>query len=170
MVTVISAVVFGQRVRFRLVGQSVAAGNGYELGKLGRRCLAVAVLLMLPSLGTTYEVTITAPGAPEDLVKRLERGSLSVVLSEDDESEHTSAEILAAARSDYNTIIAILYDTGYFSPTISIKVDGQEAANIAPLLAPASIQRVNINVETGRPFVFGRADIGPLAPETELPD
>ncbi|CAN0580782.1 unnamed protein product, partial [Ectocarpus sp. 12 AP-2014] len=80
------------------------------------------------------------------------------------------SEILDAARSDYATLISLLYDAGYFGPEIHIFVDGREASSIAPLDAPDVINTVNIQIESGRLFTFGRADIGPLAQATELPE
>lgn len=140
----------------------------------GRRIgLALAIALapaLVPSLAPAYEAELTLDGGPEQLEKRLNAGSLSVSLADDDKTEHTSSEILAAARSDYTTLISLLYDAGYFGPVIHIFIDGVEAASISPLEAPSTINKVNIVVTPGRQFTFGQAQIGPLAPDTELPE
>ena len=45
-------------------------------------------------------------------------------------------ELLAAALSDYRTLVQVLYDAGHFSPVVNIRLDGQEAAQI-PAAEPA---------------------------------
>ena len=141
--------------------------NGRRLGL----ALAIATLpAALPGLAAAVEAEVTVTGGPERLEKRLSAASLTVTLANDDATDHTSAEFLAAARADYATLISLLYDAGYFSPEIHILVDGREASEIPPLNAPAVINRVDLNVTTGRLFTFGQADIGPLAPDTELPE
>ncbi|MEM8731886.1 MAG: BamA/TamA family outer membrane protein [Pseudomonadota bacterium] len=102
--------------------------------------------------------------------KRLKAGSLTLTLADDDEADSTSGEIIAAARSDYSTMVSLLYNAGYFGPQVNILVDGREAASIPPLDAPSTINQVQITVDPGRLFTFGQADIGPLAPGTELPE
>lgn len=140
-------------------------------GRRFRLALAIALVPALaPSFAPAFEAKLTTDGGPERLEKRLSSGSLSVTLADDDKTEHTSSEILAAARSDYATLISLLYDAGYFGPEIHILVDGREAASIPPLEAPKAISRVDIRVTPGRLFTFGKADIGPLAPDTELPE
>lgn len=129
-----------------------------------------AMTALHPSIANAFEAVLNAPGASEALVSRLEAGSLAVTFAADDKKEYSSSEILAAARSDYTTMVSLLYDAGYFSPVVSIKVDGQEAADVAPLLVPEAISTVVIDVQPGPPFVFGRASVGPLAPDTVLPD
>jgi len=79
-------------------------------------------------------------------------------------------EILSTALADYRTLVGILYDQGYFSPVVSIKVDEREAANIPPLDAPSQITRIDITVDTGRKFTFGEAAIAPLASGTVIPE
>ena len=135
------------------------------------RILALAVLPALAPVGSpAFEAELSAPGAPERLERRLSAGSLTVTLSNEDDPRHTPGEIIAAARADYATLISLLYDAGYFSPEIHIMVDGREAASIPPLDAPDAVNRVDITVEPGRLFTFGRAEIGPLAPDTDLPE
>ena len=114
------------------------------------------------------EVTLDAPGAPDDLLGLLEDASLSRSVGE--ETEPLAQDYVAAARADYRRLLTALYAAGYYSGTISIKVNGVEAANIAPLAAPARIDAIAITVVPGPLFTFGRAEVAPLAPETELPD
>ena len=110
---------------------------------------------------------MVAPDASEDLVERLQGGSLSY--SAVARGFDTPQEILSAARSDYRTLIAILYDSGHYSPVINIRVDGREAADIPLLDTPPRINRIDISVKPGPAFRFGKAVVAPLAEGTELP-
>ncbi|WP_370456775.1 autotransporter assembly complex family protein [Ruegeria sp. THAF57] len=122
----------------------------------------------MPTSVAALETTLTASGAPSKLVERIEE--TSSVATAESRGLDTPLEILSAALSDYRTIVQILYDEGYFSPVVSIKLDGQEAAEISSLSVPAQINRAVITVNTGPTFKFGEAVVVPLAPETELPE
>ncbi|WP_171210986.1 autotransporter assembly complex family protein [Ruegeria sp. HKCCA5426] len=141
-------------------------GNGRHA--VFRNCLFGALSLVLPTSVAALETTLTAPGAPSKLVERIEE--TSSVATAESRGLDTPLEILSAALSDYRTIVQILYDEGYFSPVVSIKLDGQEAAEISSLSVPAQINRAVITVNTGPTFKFGEAVVVPLAPETELPE
>lgn len=80
-------------------------------------------------------------------------------------------EILAAALSDYRSLVQVLYDEGHFAPTISIRLNNREAAGINPLSLPAEIKTVRVEIEAGPKFQLGRASVVPLpqASETTLP-
>ncbi len=78
-------------------------------------------------------------------------------------------DYIAAARADYRRLLTALYASGYYAGTISITVDGVEAADIAPLAAPDAIDEVVIAVTPGPRFRFGRVEIAPLAPQSALP-
>ncbi|WP_299943567.1 autotransporter assembly complex family protein [uncultured Ruegeria sp.] len=133
------------------------------------RCwLFGALIALAPNLAIALETTLSAPGASEDLVDRLEE--TSSVFTSESRGLDTSLEILSAALSDYRTIVQIMYDEGYFSPVVSIKLDGQEAAKINSLNVPAQFKRATILVTPGRKFKFGTAVVQPLAPDTELPE
>lgn len=128
----------------------------------------MAVALGVPTSLFALETSLIAPDAPEDLVERLEAGSLSLTATQ--RGFDTPQEILAAAQSDYLTLVSILYDSGRYSPVVNIRIDGREAASIPPLDTPSRINRVDIQVQVGPLFRFGQAEIGPLAEGTELPD
>lgn len=130
-------------------------------------CLGLAGLTMAMPVAA-LDTSLTAPNTPDDLRDRLQEASL--ILSANARGLDTPQEILAAARSDYRGLISILYDEGYYGPVINIRLDGREAASINPLNTPATVQRVDITVQPGRPFRFGKAEIGPLPPETDLPE
>ena len=86
------------------------------------------------------------------------------------EDDADPQDYVAAARADYRRLLTALYAEGYYAGTISITVDGVEAANIAPLAAPTSIGEVVITVDPGTRFTFGTVSVAPLPPGTTLPD
>lgn len=127
---------------------------------------------LILSAGLTFpaaaqEVSLAAPGADEDLVNRLRANAL--LLQEPEEGTRTPQDIVAAARADYARLVGTLYDFGHFAPVVSITIDGREASSLSPFSVPASIGTVRIRVDTGPAFLFGTAEIGPLANGTELP-
>ncbi len=126
------------------------------------------LIALSPTLASALETTLSAPGASKALVERLEE--TSSVFNADSRDLDTSLEILSAALSDYRTIVQIMYDEGYFSPVVSIKLDGQEATKINSLNVPAQFGRATISVQSGPKFKFGTAVVQPLAPETVLPE
>lgn len=136
---------------------------------LMRAVLATVALLGLVPSANAQDVSLRAPGAPEDLVDRLRANAL-LLRSPEEGTERTGDDITAAARADYGRLIGILYEHGYFAPVIAIRLDGREASDISPFAAPAQVARVEIEIETGPPFRLGRAEIGPLAENTILPD
>ena len=85
-------------------------------------------------------------------------------------SKRTNAlDLLADARAEYGRLIAALYAKGHYGPVIHVLVDGREAAGIAPLDAPSAIHKIEVTVDPGPVFTFGRAQIAPLASKTVLP-
>jgi len=130
--------------------------------------IAMACAVMVPGLALALETTLKAPGASEDLTERL-RGASST-MSAEARGLGSGQELLAASLSDYRTLVQVLYDAGYFSPVVHIRLDGREAAYISPLKTPGKVNRIEIAVTIGPPFHFGKAGIGPLAPLTELPE
>ena len=112
---------------------------------------------------------ITGPDA--DALAGIERQirNASLISSALGEGRFSGQDVLAAARGDYARFLGLLFDAGYFGPVLSITLDGVEAASVAPLDAPQTVQRVVVTVETGPGFAFGQADIAPLPRHTELP-
>ena len=139
---------------------------------IGRRFIgafaALCVMLMVATPLAAVELRFATPGASKEVRKLLLAASL---LQSDVAGGGTSdpAEVLAAARADYGRLVGALYDQGHYSGVISIRLDGREAANISPLGPPSQVRVVEVSVNPGGPFTFGRAQIGPLAPETLLP-
>jgi translocation and assembly module TamA len=115
------------------------------------------------------EVTLNGV-TDDDLNGSMRGGSLLIEQTLQEENRPSTAEILGAARADYKRLLAVLYDNGYFSGSINIIVDGREAAAIPQIDPPAVISNIEIRVDAGPKFLFGRARIAPVAPETELPE
>ncbi len=129
--------------------------------------LAFAVWCLFPAAAFAFEITLDAPAADDDLRARLEAGSLVFAARADGTTD--GQDIVAAAQSDYKRLVSLLYERGYFGPSVRILVDGQEAASISPFAEMSDIRSVVISVEPGPQFRFGRTRVAPLAPETELP-
>jgi translocation and assembly module TamA len=121
--------------------------------------MGVAVLGAAPALA---EVTFTVTGA-EGVEKTL-RGVTSV-----DDPDKSGLDLYAEAQADYGRLTNALYGMGYYGPVIHILLDGREAATIAPLDAPETVQNVTVTVDTGPAFTFGPLRLAPLTRDTELP-
>ena len=127
-----------------------------------------AFAALTPTFASALETTLSAPGASRDLVDRLEE--TSSVFSAESRGLVTPLEILSAALSDYRTIVQIMYDEGYFSSVVSIKLDGKEAADISSLNVPSQFGRAVVSVQPGSKFKFSTATVQPLASGTVLPE
>lgn len=135
--------------------------------KIFSRVLAFAsVTAFGPSAALAFEVTVQAP---DTVAADLRTTSLTAGLIDSDDiiEAPRPIDILSAAQADYSRLIGVLYEQGYFAPTISIKLDGREAAQISPVAAPRAVSDVVITVETGPVFTFGNVTITPAAPTSE---
>jgi translocation and assembly module TamA len=110
-----------------------------------------------------FKIEISDP----ELTKSVKNASLLQQLSEADTS--SGQDVIAAARADYERIVGAMYDDGYFSPVVSIRVNGREASSISPLSAPKVIRSAIVSVQAGQKFAFGRTSISPVFAGTELP-
>lgn len=117
---------------------------------------------------SAFDGNISVTGGNSELTETLTQAATSI----DPEANNleTAPQILAGALTDYRTLVQVLYDQGYFSPDISIRIDGTEAASILPRELPPTIGSVQITVDTGPIYTYGEALIAPLAPETDLPE
>ncbi|MEZ5799116.1 MAG: autotransporter assembly complex family protein [Paracoccaceae bacterium] len=129
----------------------------------------IVVLGLVPAPLTALDrLDFTVAGGDETLTKTLRAASL--LLTQQADGSTSAQDLFAAARADYARILGALYAEGHYSAVISIRIDGREAASIAPLNAPARIGTVQVTVDPGPAFRFSRAAIAPLAPETRLPE
>lgn len=111
-------------------------------------------------------ISFAAPDTSDDLRDDLRASSLVIAAG----SQANPQDLLAAAQADYSRLLGVLYENARYGGVISIRVDGREAANIPALRAPEAIGQIRIEVRAGPTYRFGTARIGPLAPETALPD
>ncbi len=118
----------------------------------------------LPALDRLDFSVATADAGLEKTVR-----SASLLLTQEEDGATDAQDLFAAARTDYARILGALYAEGHYSAVISIRIDGREAANIAPLDAPARIGTVTVEVDPGPRFGFSTASVAPLAPDTDLP-
>jgi len=107
-------------------------------------------------------------GGDDDVTAAVNAASL--VRSLQAQNQTDPQDLLAAARADYQRILAALYARGHYSAIIRITVDGREAASIRPLEVPATISTIAIMVDPGPPFRFGAAQITPRTKGTDLPE
>ena len=85
------------------------------------------------------------------------------------EGRSDAQDYFAAARAEYAALLAALYARAFYSPVITVSVDGREAAGIAPLDAPETIRQIIVTVQPGPDFAFSQTRIAPLAAGTKLP-
>ena len=128
---------------------------------------ALAVLCLTGPARPFEALDFLTPGASDDLRGQLRATSLLVLANK--EKTVAPQDLFAAAQADYGRLIGALYAQGHYSPIIRIQIDGREAASIELLDAPSRIDRITVTVTPGPKFRFSRADIAPLAPQTELP-
>ena len=133
------------------------------------------------AIGTTTATTAQATalefrlgtGSDATLEAALEQGSLLASTLADAQAAASAQDLIAAAQADYQRLIAVLYEAGYFGAELSISIDGQEAVTLSPLDHTQRIDEITITVDTGPAYQFAEATIGPL-PETSgspaLPD
>lgn len=131
----------------------------------GALAALVGLWLAIPALALD-RVALGVAGGDEDLTDAVRAASHLMALTKDAEPQ----DVLAAARADYAAILSALYAKGHYSGVIAIRIDGREAANIPALEVPATVHRVEIAVDPGSPFRFGRVALGPRASRTELPE
>jgi translocation and assembly module TamA len=130
--------------------------------------LALGLSALPPhQLGAFDTLDFRVPNAPDELREALERGSLVRALEAEGRTD--PLDVMAAARAEYGRLIGLLYEQGYYAPQISVRVDGQEAADMETLRPPQAIRQIAVLVEPGPRFQFGRTDVAPLAPDTDLP-
>lgn len=78
-----------------------------------------------------------------------------------------SAGVIARARGDYQRILAALYNSGYYGGSISIRLLGEQAADLAVGAEFPTGSTISVKVATGAPYTFGRADVLGAAPGTD---
>lgn len=148
-------------------GAGVTAQGGFKVRRAGLiQALLVACLLGWPS-GGIGDVALSAPNADRALTRDLRAASL--VLQADRDGLTSAQDLFVAARADYARFLSVLYAQGYYAATITIRLDGREAADFAAVDSPARIGAIRIAIDPGPRFRFGAARMKPYAPGTHLP-
>lgn len=132
-------------------------------------CFAVGYSALVTGPAVALErLEFRVAGGDKALTEAL-RGASGLVTSELD-GQDNAQDLFALARADYGKLLGALYAAGHYSGVIAIRIDGREAAGIAPLDAPERIDVIEVLVDPGPAFRFSEARIGPLAQGTELPE
>lgn len=104
-----------------------------------------------PPGSIVYEVHITAGDEPA--IERAVRRASQLVSTVRDPSP-SAAALIATAREDYQRILGALYGEGRYGPTISILIDGREAAILPIDTEIGDSALVEITVDPGPVFLF----------------
>jgi len=102
-----------------------------------------------------YSVTINAPDADKDLVKRLENAS--ALKSDEEHPVSGSLGLMAKARSDREQLVATLYADARYEGVVSITIQGKPIDELQPdaeFKGPQPIPVV-VNIDVGRKFTLG---------------
>ncbi|MEM8871269.1 MAG: autotransporter assembly complex family protein [Pseudomonadota bacterium] len=105
----------------------------------------------------TYQVEFDVSSADENIPDQIRRAS--TLWSSRSEPASGAAGLISTAQGDYRSILARLYNLGYYAPAISIRIDGTEATDLGlttDLPEPASVV---VRVDSGPRFRFGTLDI-----------
>jgi translocation and assembly module TamA len=137
----------------------------------GAALIAVtAMCLTVPRSADSFEkLTFSLAGEEDQAILAVLR-SASILSTLEADPAVPPQDVLAAAQADYARLVEALYALGHYSATVQITLDGREAAQIPPFSAPDRIDRVRVRVDAGRPFVFGRAEVGPVNDAVPVPD
>ena len=142
------------------------------MGIVLKHVLATGLALLISTASTNAANLTFRIAGDEDTFSELgeQLQAASLTASAIGEEDTVRREIVAAAQADYARLLAVLFEAGYFGPEISIRVDGTEAAELPTIGQGSPVGQVTIDVRPNARFVFGRATIAPVTPETEIPD
>lgn len=113
----------------------------------------------------TYEVEFTVGETDDGVEGRLR--SASTLWSDRNEPASGAAGLIAKARGDYRRLLATLYAEGRYGGTISIRIDGREAADLPPDATLTEPANVVVSVDPGPLFHFREASIANEAPPAQ---
>lgn len=111
------------------------------------------------------ELDVSGDGELEDAVK-----AASELWRNREDAVGGSAGLLARAKGDYRRIMAALYNQGHYGGSISITLNGRQAAEIEAGTEFAGRTLVAITVDPGPLFAFGDTAIANAAPPPVLRD
>lgn len=104
-----------------------------------------------------YDVQFVVTGDTNGLERQLQNAS--GLWAGQDKPASGVGGLLARARGDYRRILAALYNQGYYGPEISIRLAGQEAADLTLDARLPQPTQVVVAVRPGPRFKFGEAAI-----------
>ncbi|AZB53991.1 outer membrane protein assembly factor [Cereibacter sphaeroides] len=142
--------------------------SSYRSPSLRAALVLLAIAAAAPQARALDRLEFRVAGSTDE-VEEVIKGASALIAARAAEDSETQ-DIFSAARSEYGRLVTALYGLGYYSPVVSVLVDGREAAQIPPLDAPETIGTIIVQVQVGPPFRFGAARVAPLAPETKMPD
>lgn len=109
-----------------------------------------------------YDVEFAVTDTGDNIERRLR--SASRLWRDRNRPASGAAGLIATARNDYSRMLAALYQEGRYGGTISIRIDGREAADLAPDAALAEPAAIVVTVDPGPLFHFREAAIVNEAP------
>jgi len=115
-----------------------------------------------------YNVTFNTTGAEKDIADII-RNSSDLGAGQNEPASGV-AGLVAKARGDYRRILGSLYDQGYYGGTVSITLNGVEAAKVAPDAKMTRPVAVAIAVNPGPLFHFRNVSIVNRAPASGDPN
>ncbi len=130
-------------------------------------CLATVLIGLALPVSALERLEFAVVGAERTLTRDLQNSSLLVAAVREDRKDAQS--LLAAAQAEYGRLLGTLYAAGYYGGTISVRIDGREAAEISPLRAPDNIAIIAVEIRPGSVYGLERAGLGPIAPGSDLP-
>lgn len=110
----------------------------------------------------TYEVEFSVGETDDDIEDKLR--STSNLWGDRKEPASGAAGLIAKARGDYRRLLGALYSEGRYGGSISIRIDGREAADLPADAALSEPARVTVTVDPGPLFSFREASILNQAP------
>ena len=134
---------------------------------MGRLC-AVALALVAPGAQALEKVEFLVAGEDAALTRALE--AASIILGAERDGQTEAQDILSDGRAEYGALLNALYARGHYSAVIHVYADGREVAAIAPLDAPARIDRIRVTVDPGPRFALSRTTVRPLPAGATLPE
>lgn len=144
--------------------------GGYNGLRRGVFIALTGVCLCLPRPAASFDrINFSLVGGENDEVMSSVQ-SASILASLEGAPDTTPQDLLAAAQSDYTRMVESLYAQGYYSSIVRITLDGREAARIPPFEAPKDVQQINVVIDPGPRFTFGRAEVAPLTKRIQLPE
>lgn len=130
-------------------------------------CIATLVIAA-GSVRAETSIRFAFQGASGDLRDTIRNASLLATAQADGTT--APQDLLAAAQADYARILSALYSEAYYGGVINILVDGREAANLQVLSPPSAINTIVVQVQPGRIYRFGTAEVAPVPRRAELPE